>query len=122
MHQLEPHQKGSLIRHFLSAQGRSLMRLRLLNPNRVAWLGLAALTLALESAAVAPATSFAQAQPGPLGTSPVAGQIACPNANGEDYPVSGGPSNGGGWFYPQEAAMWKPICGVGPTRARGYTV
>jgi hypothetical protein len=102
-------------------------------------LGLAALVLALELSTVVPPTSFAQSQDPsaqatpapatpasatPTPAKPVAVEsAACPNSQGPaDYPVSGGPSHGGGWFYTQEACRWAPILGVGPTRARGYTV
>jgi hypothetical protein len=97
------------------AQGLSPM-LSLFRRSSALRLGLAAMLLAVELSAVAPPTSFAQSQ------APTE-SVACPGSTGPaDYPVSGGPSHGGGWFYTQEACRWAPIMGVGPTRARGYAV
>src|SRR5688572_13553639 len=96
-------------------QGRLLMH-SLLQPRRAIRVGLAAMVLALQLANATPATSVAQAVP--AANSRDCGAPVGPS----DYPVSGGPTHGGGWFYTQEASQWPPICGVGPTRARGYTV
>ncbi len=115
--------------------------MRLLHqPHRILRLGLAALTLALELATIAPATGFAQAQPavlpassaqGPTAAALPAGTAQTSVGNGSpstgvggalDYPVSGGPTNGSGWFYSQEAKRWPAITGLGPVRPRGYTV
>ena len=94
-------------------------------PKSAVRLGLAALVLALELSAAVPPTTFAQSQP--PATTPV---YRCPgSSDAPDYPVSGvqGPdwapmSQGGGWFYTQEACRWAPITGVGPARRRGYSV
>src|SRR5437879_8955904 len=111
--------------HFHSAQGRFLMPL-LPHPPRTVRIGLATLILALELATVAPAPSLAQSQPGAPPPNSVPGQASVPagvgTGAGEDYPVSGGPTHGAGWFYTQEATKWRPIIGLGPLRARGYAV
>jgi hypothetical protein len=95
-----------------------------LQPRRSLRLGLAALTLALELVVVAPPTSFAQAAPTAPATTPAPAQTGGPDVQGcgSDYPVSGGPTNGAGWFYTEEACQFPPITGVGPARWRGFTV
>jgi hypothetical protein len=115
-------------------------------------LGLAALTLALELTVVAPSSALAQSAPnvlqdpsaqpvdpasapvapagvsakgpGQQATSSVAGpNPPCPGSMGPaDYPVSGGPTDGAGWFYTQEACAWPPVTGLGPARQRGFAV
>jgi len=98
-------------------------------PKPAVRLGLAALVLALELSAAVPPTTFAQSQP-PAADPVAAAAYRCPgSADAPDYPVSGaqGPdwapmSQGGGWFYTQEACRWAPITGVGPPRRRGYSV
>ena len=98
----------------------------LLQPRRTVRLGLAALTLALELAVIAPSISYAQAA-APASAQPQAAALGegqpCPGSMGPaDYPVSGGDTNGGGWFYTEEACRWAPITGMGPARARGFAV
>src|SRR5438067_7497857 len=95
-------------------------------PGRALRLGLAALTLALELAVIAPSVTFAQAAP----ASPVPATPAQPDSGSNkdasgctvDYPVSGGPTHGAGWFYTEEACAFPPITGLGPARARGFAV
>src|ERR671937_2227271 len=111
------------MRKFQSAEGPSLMRSSH-HPRRAVRLGLAALTLALELAVVAPHTSFAQAAPTPPAAAPAPAQAGGPDVQGcgSDYPVSGGPTNGAGWFYTEEACQFPPITGLGPARWRGFAV